>query len=164
MTPLYVIIDADFLSAFLKINQLELIPKFYGVQQLHLTSAVYREVAQTSLLSQLTAIPWLTLAVSPVSTLQQLQLDENFRRLGAGEQESIALALTTANAVLLTNDNRARQIATALGVTAIHIPGLLLACKLAAELTTDEIRTIVDDLWQKDHYKFRRDVKAQLLA
>jgi hypothetical protein len=31
MTPPYVIIDADFLSAFLKINQLELIPKFYRV-------------------------------------------------------------------------------------------------------------------------------------
>lgn len=110
MTPPYVIIDADFLSAFLKINQLELIPKFYGVRELYLTSAVYREVAQTSLLSQLTAIPWLTLAVSPLSTLQQLQLDENFRRLGAGEQESIALALTTANAVLLTNDNRAGRL------------------------------------------------------
>lgn len=164
MTTPFVIIDADFLSAFLKINQLELIPKFYQVPQLHLTFAVYREVAQTSLLPQLTAITWITLDAPLLPTLHQLQLDESFRRLGAGEQESIALALTTANAVLLSNDNRARQIATALGVTAINVPGLLLACKLAGELTTDEIRTIINELWQKDHCKFRSDVEAQLLV
>jgi hypothetical protein len=45
------IIDADFLSAFLKIERLALVHRFYGVEQIQVTPAVYREIAQTLLLA-----------------------------------------------------------------------------------------------------------------
>ena len=158
------IIDADFLSAFLKIERLALVFQFYGVERLQVTPAVYRELAQTSLLAPLTNQSGLTLTIPAADQLETLRQDEAFHRLGVGEQESIALALTTEDALLLSNDNQARQLATALGVTVINIPAFLLACKLAGELTRHNIQQIIDDLWQKDYYKFRADVQAQLLA
>ena len=52
-----VILDADFLSAMLKIGRLALIRNFYQVQNVHLAPAVHREIAQTTLLSQLASLP-----------------------------------------------------------------------------------------------------------
>jgi hypothetical protein len=54
-----VILDADFLSAFLKIERLPLLLTFYQVERLYVPSAVYRELAVTSLLPSLLAIPWI---------------------------------------------------------------------------------------------------------
>jgi len=48
-----VILDADFLSAFLKVERLPLIREFYQVESLYVPPAVYREVALTDLLSRL---------------------------------------------------------------------------------------------------------------
>jgi len=159
-----VLLDADFLSAFLKINRLDLIRRFYSVERTYVTPAVYRELAQTSLLPRLTTVAWIEVTLAPADELQTLRQDEVFSRLGAGEQESIALALTTHNAVFLSNDNQARHVARAVGVTVVNIPAFLLACKMASELTTDEIQQIIDDLWQQDHYRFRQDVRALLLS
>jgi predicted nucleic acid-binding protein len=112
----------------------------------------------------LTSQRGLILTTPVAHDLETLRQDEAFHSLGSGEQESIALALATENALLLSNDNKARQLATALGATVINIPAFLLACKLSGELTRDAIQQIIDDLWQKDYYKFRKDVQEQLLA
>ena len=163
MTPV-IILDSDFLSAMLKIGRSELIRAFYQVQNIHIAPAVHREIAQTTVLSQLLSLPWVVLTTPEQQMLETLRQDEAFSRLGAGDQESIASALATENSHLLTNDNRCRQIAATLGVTVINIPALLLACKMSGQLTTDDLRQIIDDLWRYDHYKFRQDVQARLLT
>ena len=159
-----VILDADFLSAMLKIGRLGLVRDFYQVEDLYIAPAVHREIAQTNLPAQLVALPWVVLTAPDPEDLENLREDEDFCRLGAGDQASIALALATEQATLLTNDNRCRGLAADLGVTVVNIPAFLLVCKMAGQLTTDELRAIIEDLWQQDHYKFRRDIEEYLLA
>jgi predicted nucleic acid-binding protein len=163
MTAL-VILDTDFLSAFLKIQRCELILRLYQVDRLQLAPAAYRELAQTSLLFRLTDLAWITLTTPLPEELTKLRESEQFSRLGAGEQESIALALSRKDAVLLSNDNQARTFAVSCGIAVANIPAFLLACKMAGELTVEDIQQIIQDLWQYDHYKFRQDVQGLLLS
>jgi len=161
---LAVVFDTDFLSAFLKIEKLDLVRVFYGVQVLWIPPAVHREIAQTDLLTRLVAIPWIRVVSPDVSLLDDLLRRETFQGLGAGEQECIALALEQADAVLLTNDNKARQIAMQQGLTVVNIPAFLLACKRAGLVDRATLEAIVYDLQVKDHYAFRQEVLEALLG
>lgn len=84
MSP-FVILDADFLSAFLKIERLPLLLTFYQVERLYVPSAVYREVAVTSLLPSLLAIPWIGVEDPTPAHLESVIGDETFSVLGTGE-------------------------------------------------------------------------------
>ncbi len=64
----WVILDADFLSAFLKIGRLPLVREFYQVEQLIVPAAVYREVAVTPLLPLLLDIPKERICISSTAT------------------------------------------------------------------------------------------------
>lgn len=159
-----IILDADFLSSFLKIGRLSLVSGFYANSKVLITPAVYREVALTPLLGSLLAITWLQMRAPQLEKLQHLQTEREFQTLGSGEQESIALALENADSVLLTSDNKARQIARRLGATAINLPAFLLLCKQTGQLDREQLQAIVNDLRAKDFYEFRRDVLNLLLA
>lgn len=160
---LTVILDTDFLSAFLKIERVPLIRSFYQVETLLAPPAVHREIAVTNLLPRLAGLPWVCLAEPALARLTTLQQDELFARLGSGEQEAIALALERPGAVLLMNDNQARRVATSLGVTVIHIPAFLLACKMAGLVDRKTLADLIAALQEKDYYKFRQDVLVALL-
>ena len=163
MSPV-VILDADLLSAFLKIGRLPLVREFYRVERLYAPPAVYREVAVTDLLLHILAFPWVTVE-SPSSTqMQALLSDSVFTVLGAGEQEAIALALDRPESVLLMNDNQARRLAARRGVNVVNIPAFLLACKLAGLLNRQAMSQLVAALQEKDHYGFRRDVLDMLMS
>ena len=64
----------------------------------------------------------------------------------------------------MRNDNKARLVAFAMGIAEATSRAFLLACKLAGLANSAEIRKIIDDLLQKDFYKFRQDIQARLLA
>ncbi len=159
-----VVLDADFLSAFLKIEQLPLVRQFHQVEALLIPLAVYREIALTSLLPSLLACPWIAVATPEPAQLEALASQAAFNRLGAGEQGAIALARQHLDSVLLTNDSQAIHTAAVLGVTAVNIPAFLLACKLAGLLNPPAMEQVVAALQAKDHYGFRQDVLALLLA
>jgi len=158
-----VILDTDFLSAFLKIEQVPLIRSFYQVDTVLVPFAVYREIAVTALLPRLAEFPWLRLTEPNQDRLAALQQNEPFARLGSGEQEAIALVLEQPDAVLLMNDNQARRVATHLGVTVTHIPAFLLACKMTRLVDRDTMADLITALRARDHYEFRQDVLAMLL-
>jgi predicted nucleic acid-binding protein len=160
----FVLIDADFLSSFLKIGRLPLVIQFYQVHDVVITPAVYREVAQTTLLPALSELPWVRIEAPPVAATQRLRKLGEYTQLGAGEQESIALAADRADAVFLCSDNRARRFAQGLGIEVANIPAFVLACKLAGVLDRDEVRQIVDELGRLDYYRFREDVLVKLLG
>ncbi|PKO22688.1 MAG: hypothetical protein CVU38_08000 [Chloroflexi bacterium HGW-Chloroflexi-1] len=159
-----VISDTDFLSSFLKIGRLDLVREFCQVETLWIPPWVYREVAETELLTRLAEVPWIRIAAPDADILNDLLRDEDFRDLGAGAQESIALALGRAEAVLMISDNKARKIASRLGVVAIHIPAFLLACKVTGLVNREALEAIVQDLRNKDYYEFRPDVLGALLS
>lgn len=159
-----VVLDTDFLSAFLKIDRLPLVRDFYQVEHLLVPLAVYREVSQTSLLQRLAAIPWLRVESADAEVLEDLSQQTGYFDLGAGEREAIALALRLPDAVLLMNDNRARREAIQSGVEVVDIPAFLLACKLSGLLDRGQTAATVRDLQTKDRYGFRADVLARLLS
>lgn len=164
MTPSTIILDADFLSAFLKIERLHLVREFYQVEMLLVPPAVYREIAMTNLVPRLTALPWVRADAPSPSRLEVLSSDEGFQRLGAGEQESIALALEHDGSVLLVNDNQARRIAARLGISVVNIPAFLLACKTSRLLDRNALADLIAALQEKDFYGFRQDVLDWLMS
>ena len=158
-----IILDTDFLSSFLKIRRCDLILSLYHVEQAVIPTAVHRELAQTDLLPQLLAIPWInvsTVGRSPDETLLQ---DSTFQTLGAGEQECVLLAQAMPEVMLLMNDNKARQFARSVGVTVVNIPAFLLACKMAGLLSPEQMEQIIGDLKAKDYYEFRPEIRRALL-
>ena len=160
---LTIILDTDFLSSFLKIDRCDLIKSFYQVEQAIIPAAVHRELAQTDLLMQLLAIPWIDVSPVEPSPDETLLQDSVFQALGAGERACILLARTLPYTVLLMSDNKARQFARSLGVTVVNIPAFLLACKMAALLSPEQIAQIVEDLKVKDYYEFRAEIHDVLL-
>jgi predicted nucleic acid-binding protein len=163
LTP-RIVLDTDFLSAFLKIERLPLIRDLYQVTTVSIPPAVYQEMALTDLLPRLLALVWIHVASPASSQMQVLLHDETFRHLGRGEQEAIALAQEHQEAILLTNDNRARSQAISYGVHAVNIPAFLLACKMIGLLDAQEMARVIADLQEKDHYGFRHDVLHLLLS
>jgi predicted nucleic acid-binding protein len=164
LSEIRVVLDADFLSAFLKIDRLSLIKDFYQAEYLLIPPAVYREVSLTSLLQKLAGTAWLRVEAPRPGLVEELFHGSLSDDLGAGERESIALVHQHPGAVLLMNDNRARRQAIQLGIEATSIPALLLAFKLSRFLDRDQMTEVIRDLQEKDRYGFRADVLAQLLG
>ncbi len=164
MTDCIVILDADFLSAFLKIERLHLIRVFYQVQSVYVPPAVYREVAVTDLLPRLTVLEWVRVRVPAQAQLDALNELDAYRHLGSGEREAIALARECSPSVLLVNDNQARRVAARLGVQVVNIPAFLLACKKSALVSQNELLAIIADLQTRDFYSFRSDVLDLLIT
>lgn len=162
--PPPVVLDTDFLSAFLKIDRLPLVKDFYRVETLLLPPSVFREVSQTSLIPKLAALPWLRVESPDLSRLEELAQQPGFQDLGAGEKEAIGLALQRPGSVLLMNDNRARREAVQRDVQVVDIPAFLLACRLSGVLDATQTAEVVRDLQQRDRYGFRADVLARLLG
>jgi predicted nucleic acid-binding protein len=159
-----VVLDADFLSAFLKIDQLPLVKELYQAKELLIPPSVYREIGATRLLADLAALPWLRVQPPNVARVQELFEDEEFAKLGPGEQEAIALSFGTKTSVLLMNDNRARQLAARFGVEVLNIPAFLLACKEAGLLGRAAIEDLIVALEERDRYGFRKTIRNLLLS
>jgi predicted nucleic acid-binding protein len=160
---LTVILDTDFLSAFLKIEQLHLIKDFYGVEVLKVPVAVYREVSLTSLLAQMATLPWVKVEKLKSDDVVA-DLSSDFMGLGRVEQEAIRLSLNMPGSLLLMNDRKARRVADRLGIGTVDIPAFLLSCKISGFLSLTEIRAVVDALREKDRYGFRQEVLDRLLS
>jgi predicted nucleic acid-binding protein len=160
---LTVILDTDFLSAFLKIEQLHLIKDFYSVEVLKVPVAVYREVSLTSLLAQMATLPWVKVEKLKSDDVVA-DLSSDFMGLGRGEQEAIRLSLNIPGSLLLMNDRKARRVADRLGIGTVDIPAFLLSCKISGFLSLTEIRAVVDALREKDRYGFRQEVLDRLLS
>jgi predicted nucleic acid-binding protein len=160
---LTVILDTDFLSSFLKIGRCELIRRLYQTEQVFIPTSVHRELAQTNLLPQLLAIPWIVVSTTDES-LENSQVESSaFQALGSGEQACVMLAQALPDALVLMSDNKARQFARSLGVAVVNIPAFLLACKMAALLSPEQMAEIIADLKAKDFYEFRPDIRSLLL-
>jgi len=158
-----VVLDSDFLSAFLKIDRLSLVKDFYQVEELLVPPAVYREVSLTDLLPKLVSSS-LRVQLLDANRKQALWQDGDFAKLGPGEQEAIVLSLGRGDAVLLMNDKQARRVATRLGVEVVNIPTFLAACKVSGFTSREEISNLVLALEERDHYGFRKDVRELLLS
>jgi len=159
-----VVLDADFLSAFLKIERLSIVRDFFGLDLVFTPPAVYREISVTDLLPRLTATSWIEVREPDAEKVKDLGGDKAFAKLGSGEREAIALCMELGDAVLLMNDNRARQVAVRLGIRVFSVPAFLLAYKNSGLVDREQIADLVTSLEERDFYGFRKDVRDLLLA
>ena len=159
-----ILLDTDFLSSSLKIERCDLIRSLFQVEQAFIPAAVHRELAETDLLTQLLAIPWISVWPEEPPSDGDSSQDPGFEALGAGEQACILLARSVADAILLTSDNVARRYAQSQGIVVVNIPAFLLACKLAGLVKLEQMIRITEDLKVLDFYEFRVEVRDLLLA
>lgn len=159
-----VVLDTDFLSAFLKIDQLPLVRESLGVENLLVPTAVFREISLTDLLPRFAAMPGVLVQIPDAAKAYPLRSDEAFSRLGPGEQEAISICLEREGSVLLMNDNRARLVAARLGVKVLSIPAFLLEAKLSSSISREQIVGLITALEERDHYGFKKDIRDELLA
>lgn len=159
-----VVLDADFISSFLKIGRLALIQEYYRTEILLIPPAVRREVGWTQLSATLENLAWVRVEAPDVETLRDISLKPELQGLGAGEREAMALAFQAAGSVLLMNDNQARARAIRLGLDPVSIPTFLLACKQDGVLSREAVAAVVQELQEKDRYGFRKGVLDLLLS
>ena len=159
-----VILDTDFLSAFLKIDRLQLVRDFYQADVLQIPPAVYAEVRQTRFFPKLAMLPWVRVTLPDPGIQEKLSRQQGFNDFGAGEREAMALAEQLDDSVLLMNDNRARLWAMSIGLQSLGIPGFLLACKRTLLMDSQGIADMVVALQEKDRDSFRKDVLELLLS
>jgi predicted nucleic acid-binding protein len=159
-----VVLDADFLSAFLKIERLSIVRELLGLGPVFTPPAVYREISVTDLLPRLAAISWIEVREPDAEKVKALGRDEAFARLGSGEREAIALCQELGDVVLLMNDNKAGQVAGRLGIRVFSVPTFLLAYKDSGLASQEQIADLVTALEERDFYGFRKDVRDLLLT
>lgn len=157
-----IVIDADFLSSFLKIGRLNLVKDFFNIEFLYTPIGVLQEIAKTDLVNEFLKINYVKIIKVSDEDFSML-VSEEFESLGSGEKECIALCKQSQNSLLLINDNKARKIAEENGIAVLNISGFLLACKKTMFLDKNEIALIMQDLKQKDYYEFGEDEKKRLL-
>jgi predicted nucleic acid-binding protein len=159
-----VVLDADFLSSFLKIGRLALVQDYYRSETLLVPPAVLGEVSLTRLSAELANLAWVRVEVPDVEILRDISRKSEIQGLGLGEREAMALALQVEGSVLLMNDNQARARAARLGLDPVSVPAFLMACKQEGILDREEIAAVVQELQKKDRYGFRKGVLDLLLS
>lgn len=79
-----------------------------------------------------------------------------------GEREAITLALNT-GAILLIDDQPAKERAIEIGIEAFDLTMFLHACKKKGIISQEEMKIIIRDLKEKDYYEFKKSVQNDLL-
>ena len=105
------VVDTDFLSAFLKINRVELIYKALETDKLYVTQAVFEELTKAPFFDRLAEL----IEKIELISIDKLHKKVQSSKLGKGELESISYALET-NSLLLTNDKKAGKFAENSGI------------------------------------------------
>jgi len=141
---LIVVSDTSPILNLARIGRLELLPALY--HQVIIPEAVYEEltVSKADLPPgiDLSSEPWLTIA-TPKDQARVQKLRED---LDPGEAEAIVLAIERRADLLLVDERRARQIATAAGLTVTGLLGTVARAKLAGLIPLAQ--PVLDELIQ----------------
>jgi len=159
---LTIVCDTDFLSSFLKIEQLELVRALFKEGDLYIPVAVLSEIAKTNLITDLLDKEWVKVKNVSDADFKKMKKSKEFANLGSGEKECFALCKRFKNSVLLISDNKARRVANKNEIVTLNISAFLLSCKEIGILESDDIANIIHDLKEKDYYEFTKAERAGL--
>ncbi len=152
------VVDTDFLSAFIKINRVELIYRALETEKLYVTQAVFEELTKAPFFDRLAQL----MEKIELISIDKLHKKVQSAKLGKGELESISYALET-NSVLLTNDKKAGEFAEDSGVKVLDIVSFLLLCREIDLLSVDDIKNILVSLNKYDYMDFSQEQRRLLL-
>ena len=154
-----IVSDTDFLSAFGKIDRIDLIFKVFKTKEITITKSVYDELKESPVFDKL--LPYFSAKENNIK-VKEASIKDIPVSLGKGERASISLAKDK-KAKLLMDDRDAGEYAESKGVDVIDIPAFLFHCKESNTLSVSEIKSIINNLKDKDHYEFEAKVKEELL-
>lgn len=146
-----VIADASPLIALHQIGQISLIERLFG--RILIPTAVAREISPS-----LPALPvWIVVRdlAQPIAS-EILQAS-----LGAGESETLALALEMGECLVILDERPARRLALVLGLPMVGTAGILLAAKRAGLIP--EVRVLLEALVEK-RFRVSAALRDRILA
>ncbi|MBI2106983.1 hypothetical protein HYT57_03285 [Candidatus Woesearchaeota archaeon] len=155
-----IVSDADFLSAFSKIDKVDLIFSVFKTTEIVITRAVYDELKESPVFDIL--MPYFTAPKNKI-IVKEVSAEDIPRNLGEGERQSITLAKDQ-RAKLLMDDRKAGKIAENKGIQVIDIPAFLFFCKEKNILNIMQIKAIISDLKTKDFYELQKDIEKELIS
>ena len=155
-----VVSDTSPVLNLVRIGRLQLLPSLY--RQVLIPPAVYQELT-TSRRGDTAAIdlvgePWLIVA-SPTDQTRVRELRES---LDPGEAEAIVLAIERRASLLLMDEKRGRQTATAAGLTVIGLLGVVTKAKRSGLI--DLGKPVLDELIRTARFWIGPDLYAAVLA
>ena len=122
------VIDADILSIFAKSDNISLLHELFGDNAV-MTPAIFQEI--TAPIDYGYEFPY-----AIIQTIRTIQMNEDAfvcykkisknKKFGRGECEAIAFCLKTSS-IFITNDKKARYIASDYEITVISLPAVLKA-------------------------------------
>lgn len=154
-----IVIDTDFLSSFFKIGKIDLIFKVLNAKKIFICQAVMKELDKTTFYNDF--LNFIKLRENKIIIKNQI-IKEIGGDFGEGEIESICLAKQK-DYLLLMDDRAAGRFARTKEITVLNIPEFLLYTKKNNFLSLNEIKKIIQDLKEKDHYKLTEEVEKELL-
>lgn len=154
-----IVSDTDFLSSFAKIDELKLVFRVFKTKEIVITEAVYNELKEAPVFDLL--LTYFSAKENKI-IIKKVSVKDVPENLGTGERESITLAKDK-KAKLLMDDRDAGEYAESKGIDVIDIPAFLFHFKEKKILSVSEIKSIISNLKDKDHYEFEAKVKEELL-
>jgi predicted nucleic acid-binding protein len=146
-----VIADASPLIALHQIGQISLIEHLFD--RILIPSAVAREVSPS--------LPSLPYWIVPRDLTRPIGSEILLASLGAGESETLALALEDGADLLILDERPARKLALVLGLPVVGTAGILLAAKRAGLIP--EVRPLLDTLIEKG-FRVSTSLRDKILA
>ncbi|MBI4451803.1 hypothetical protein HY637_00090 [Candidatus Woesearchaeota archaeon] len=143
------VFDADLLSTFAKIERLELLAKVFGNKNLLMPPAVASDLQRSKSILVKNVLKSKLFQQTNLSS-QERELVKKIserKHLGMGEIECIAVCKQR-KMVIVTNDNKAIDLADKLGIEAVDLEAILYSMKELMEIKA--LKQIIEDIEAKD--------------
>lgn len=147
-----IVCDTDVLSAFAKIDGLDLFSRLFPKHKVAITNGVYEELMSIKQAGYEFPDGIFSIAEMVIMTEAELEKYHSFllfTRLGKGELQCISVCIHR-KLPFITNDKKAKRFAQENNVIAWDIPDILKALWKTGVLTKDEVRDIMKALEEKD--------------
>lgn len=162
-----IVVDADILSMFAKVDAIDLLERFLGRGQVVMTPAIRDEISiplqygysfPETVLAQIQVLPL---------TGDAWELHEQLRvfgtSLGKGELEAVALC-KAGGALFATNDSSARRFAQDQNVQVISLQAILQGLWLSGIQSKTEVRGLLEDIKDADYLEVSAEVELEIFA
>ena len=147
-----ILLDTDVLSAFAKISGLELLNELFSSDELLITNGVYEELMYIRESGYDFVDQILGFVRNTPMNDEELDTYHSFLKhtsLGKGELQCIAVCIVRGYP-FVTNDRKAKNLASVKGVVAWDIPDILKALWVAEIKSKEDVAILIKMLEQKD--------------
>lgn len=153
---MHVVIDTDILSAFCKIDKLELLGRLFHNSRILISPSVHKEIKIAATNGKLDYRPLPTFSRVTLTRPERKMARDMWvkKRLGLGDCECLAIAYER-KCALLTNDRQTQSAAESLSVDYMSLPLMLRELYVTGISSRDQIRDLVGQIERKDNVRIK---------